>query len=125
MVLTDREDRVVLRRLDTWLQSTASRLEGNRRGVAGALQPIADPKTSQWGGTREPECNLWASILNYADLDALHAYVAGLPWRFPAAVQLFVMDQEESYFRLFMFRDGRWQQYAPPPPDDADEQHAR
>jgi hypothetical protein len=34
------------------------------------------------------------------------------------------LDQEESYFRLYMFRDGRLQQFAPPPPPDADDQHA-
>jgi len=39
-------------------------------------------------------------------------------------VQVFLMDQEESYFRLYMLRDGAWSQYAPPPPPDADDQHA-
>lgn len=33
------------------------------------------------------------------------------------------MDQEESYFRLYMLRDGTWSQHSPPPPD-ADDQHA-
>ncbi len=34
------------------------------------------------------------------------------------------MDQEESYFRLYMYRDGTWKQYTPPQPPDPDDQHA-
>ncbi len=42
-----------------------------------------------------------------------------MPWVAPAAVQVFLMDQEQSYFRLWMIRDGQMVQYAPdPPPED-------
>jgi len=39
-------------------------------------------------------------------------------------VQILILDQEETYPRLYMFRDGELRQYAPPPPGDANDQHA-
>jgi hypothetical protein len=56
--------------------------------------------------------------LNHADLPAVVERIAAGPWRVPAAVQLLIMDQEESYFRLWMIRDGQIRQYAPEPPGD-------
>jgi hypothetical protein len=52
------------------------------------------------------------------------ARIRETPWRFPGRVQVFLKDQEQSYFRLYMFRDGAWNQCAPAPPPDADDQHA-
>ncbi|WP_328443839.1 hypothetical protein OG780_01560 [Streptomyces sp. NBC_00386] len=36
-------------------------------------------------------------------------------------VQLFVMDQEESFFRLWMIRGGKLRQFAPLEPSEEDE----
>jgi hypothetical protein len=36
-------------------------------------------------------------------------------------VQLFLMDQEEAYFRIWMIRDGELRQYAPLKPGENDE----
>ncbi|WP_431727377.1 hypothetical protein [Verrucosispora sp. TAA-831] len=93
------------------------------RGV-GALRSLTDPESHQWGGGKNPECEVWAGALNHADLDTLLTHIRTMPWRYPQRVQVFLMDQEESYFRLYMCRDGVWQQYAPLPPPDADDQHA-
>lgn len=68
---------------------------------------------SQWGGYKYPECDVYAGALNHADLDALVAHFGSVPWHTPDAVQLFVMDQEQSFFRVWMIRDGMAQQYAP------------
>ena len=65
---------------------------------------------------------MFAGALNHADLDALVDRFAAMTWRHSAAVQLFVMDQEESFFRLWMFRDGRVQQYAPTSPSEDDDE---
>lgn len=36
--------------------------------------------------------------MNHADLDALVVRFANSLWKVPAAAQLFVMDQEQTYF---------------------------
>ncbi|MFJ9780773.1 hypothetical protein ACIRSS_14385 [Amycolatopsis sp. NPDC101161] len=59
---------------------------------------------------------LRAGTLNHADPGALLNRVRTLPH----AVQLFLMDQEQLFFRVWMFRDGELRQYAPEQPDEAD-----
>jgi hypothetical protein len=44
-----------------------------------------------------------------------------VPWHAPNAVQLMLMDQEEWFFRIWMIREGRLQQYAPELPDEDEE----
>jgi hypothetical protein len=67
-----------------------------------------------------PECRVWAGALNHCDLDALRRRVAETPWREPNVVQLLVMDQEESFFRLWMIRGGELRQFAPSVPSEED-----
>lgn len=125
MVQADRQDRDVVEALSEWLKDEAPR-RANVGGLGvGFLRSLTDLPTSEaWGGWKYPECSLWAGALNHAQLKPLLRRVAAAPWRYPGRVQVFLMDQEQSYFRLYMFRDDRWQQYAPPPPPDADDQHA-
>ncbi|MEY9993006.1 hypothetical protein ABIE67_005038 [Streptomyces sp. V4I8] len=66
------------------------------------------------------ECRVWAGALNHCDLDALRQRVAESPWREPNIVQLLVMDQEESFFRLWMIRGGELRQFAPLEPSEKD-----
>ena len=61
---------------------------------------------------------VWLGVLNSADLDLVVKHFAAVPWRVPRAVQLFVMDQEQLLFRVWMIRDGRLQQYRPDETDD-------
>ena len=51
--------------------------------------------------------------LNKADLDALLAHVRQVPWQVPPEVQLLIKDQEEDFFRLWMFRDGQLTEFTP------------
>jgi hypothetical protein len=60
-------------------------------------------------------------VLNHADLNAIRKRFAKIPWRVPNAVQLFLMDQEEFYFRVWMIRDGELRQYAPLKPGENDD----
>jgi hypothetical protein len=117
LVSVDRKDRPTVEMLNTWLRTEAPRRDpGPARGV-GFLNDLTSDPDNAWGGPKQPECDVWGGALNHADLDAVVAKFAMLPWRTPAAAQLLVMDQEQSYFRLWMLRNGAPQQYAPEPPD--------
>ncbi len=119
-------DRVLLPALADWLEREApwnahsGRVD--RQGV-GTLTDQTSPETTTWRGSMYPECTVWAGVLNHADLPAILAKVASMPWQAPGAVQVLLLDQEETYFRLWMIRDGRMTQFAPaPPPEDDDSQ---
>jgi hypothetical protein len=62
---------------------------------------------SAWGGYKWPEVAIYATALNHADLEALVAKIASLPWQRPHLVQLLIQDQWESTFGLWMFDDER------------------
>ncbi|MFJ2083393.1 hypothetical protein ACIOBK_12715 [Micromonospora chokoriensis] len=55
---------------------------------------------NQWGGRKNPECEVFAGALNHADLAAVVEHFGSVAWRNPHAVQLFLMDQEDVFFRL-------------------------
>jgi hypothetical protein len=74
-----------------------------------------------WPGPKHHECNVWLGVLDGADLDRVRAYFASIKWRVPNAVQLFMMDQEELFFRAWMFREGRLQQYSANQLDENDD----
>jgi hypothetical protein len=118
LVSFDIEDREALDAFNVWLVSEAPRRDGNPGRGVGRLGDLVGEDAQAWGGPKYPECRLWGGALNHADVDAIVARFGELSWRVPAAAQLFVMDQEQSYFRLWMIRDGRVRQYAPEPPSD-------
>ena len=60
-------------------------------------------------------------MLNTADLGKVLKRFAAMPWRMPDAVQLFLMDQEESFFRLWMLRDGTLADVPMPGPSENDD----
>ncbi|SCL29000.1 hypothetical protein GA0074692_2645 [Micromonospora pallida] len=105
-----------------WLDRECPRREpGMTPGGCGQLTLITGSDT-QWGGRKYPECDVYAGALNHADLDAVVEHFGSIQWRTPNAVQLFVMDQEQSFFRVWMIREGKPQQYAPASPDEEDDQ---
>ena len=85
----------------------------------GFLLPLTDG-AARWGGYKQPEARVWGGAMNHADVDALVWKFGQMPWKYPGSVQLLIKDQEQSYFRLWMIRDGAPQQFAPglDPSDD-------
>jgi hypothetical protein len=127
MIHTDiREERRLLRDLSTWLDDEAPRKPNARfdtygtemRGT-GSINPLTNPNCHHWGGRKYPECNVWAGTLNHAELTPVLDRIASLPWQYPQKVQVFLMDQEQQYFRLYMLRGSPWRQYAPEDDQDA------
>ena len=70
------------------------------------------------GGTKYPECSVYAGVLNHADLNAVVRCFGSLGWHRPGIAQLFLMDQEEFSFQVWMIRHGALRQYAPPEEED-------
>lgn len=83
---------------------------------------IAESPKSVWPGTKMPECHVFLGVLDYADLDKVREQFAAWPWRQPNAIQLFLKDQEEFLFRVWMLRDGAlYQLPLPPGPSEDDD----
>ncbi len=115
-------DRGNAEQFSRWLSEQCPYRDSERgRGRCGDLAVITDSET-QWGGYKFPECHLYAGTLNHADLHAVVQRFGSIAWHTPNAVQLFVMDQDEAFFRVWMIREGRPQQYAPTSPDEEDDQ---
>lgn len=119
MISADSADTAYVEALSDWLRHEAPlRGQPDDSGVGHLRLPTdQDPG---WGGWKWPECRVWAGALNHCDLEALRKRVAETPWREPNIVQLFVMDQEESFFRLWMIRGGELRQFAPLEPSEED-----
>ncbi|MFB4285080.1 hypothetical protein ACBJ59_58130 [Nonomuraea sp. MTCD27] len=119
MVSVDMADRPNVESLSEWLRVEAPLRD--RPGSGCGFLTETTGQDSPWGGWKFPECTVWAGALNHADLTAVVDRVGGIAWRCPNAVQVFLMDQEESFFRVWMLRDGELRQYAPTRPDEEDE----
>lgn len=109
-------DEPLVESLSRWLETdcpwnTPSTPPG-AKGV-GFLRPLTGDDKDVWGGWKRPEVTLWAGVLNHADLVAVRRQVESMPWREPQWLQLFLQDQEEPTFRLYMFAGDQLQQYAP------------
>lgn len=114
----DIQDRGAVDAFNHWLAWEAPRRGDVPGAGVGSLGDLTGGRAAAWGGNKYPEAQLWGGALNHADLDAVVSTFAGLPWKVPAAAQLFLKDQEQSYFRLWMIREGLAAQYAPEPPGD-------
>ncbi|MEU8316208.1 squamosa promoter-binding protein 15 [Micromonospora sp. NPDC048169] len=104
-----------------WLDTRCRcREPGTSSGCCGSLR-LVTAVDNQWGGHKNPECQVFAGALNHADLTAVVTRFGSVAWHNPNAVQLFVMDQEQFFFRVWMIRDGALRQYAPSSPDEDDD----
>ena len=112
MISVDSSDRPAVEALSQWLQTSAPRRGSGTVGWVGSLTETTGRDT-RWGGGKYPECDVYAGALNHADLPALVARVERVAWQHPEFVQLLVMDQEEAYFRMWMFVGPMLQQIAP------------
>ena len=111
------EDRQMVEKFSQWLDNDAPwngpTVPPGATGV-GSLRPLSGRDVA-WGGYKNPECHVSGGVLNHADLDAVVSRFGELSWQSPGSAQLFIKEQEQSYFRVWMIRDGRPMQYAPEP----------
>ncbi|NEB75839.1 squamosa promoter-binding protein 15 [Streptomyces sp. SID14478] len=121
MISIDVADRTGAEALSEWLRTDAPRRAHCETYGVGFLKLLTSPESHAWGGWKNPECEVWAGVLNHADLDALRQRVFEMPWREPKLVQLLVMDQEEGFFRMWMIRGGSLRQFAPLEPNEEDD----
>ncbi|WP_406340683.1 squamosa promoter-binding protein 15 [Streptomyces sp. NBC_01578] len=120
MISVDMADNANVEALSEWLRTAAPRCaQPEARGV-GFLNLLTSADTNQWGGWKQPECEVCEGALNHADLDALKQRAFEVPWREPNLVQLLVMDQEEGFFRMWMIRGNELRQFAPLEPNEED-----
>ncbi|EFV12592.1 hypothetical protein [Segniliparus rugosus] len=103
--------------LSDWLQQAGGKNSG---GGCGSLCETTGGNTL-WGGGKYPECNVWAGALNHADIPAILTKITQTNWHCPNVLQVFMMDQEEGFFRVWMLRDGELRQYAPLSPNEEDD----
>ncbi|MFJ9607668.1 squamosa promoter-binding protein 15 [Kitasatospora sp. NPDC101176] len=113
MISVDPDDRRAVEELSQWLQTYAPRRGSGPDGAGwvGSLSATTGGNT-HWGGGTYPECDVYAGALNHADLTGLVTRVESAAWEHPEVVQLFVMDQHQAYFRVWMF-------FGPEPADRA------
>ncbi|WP_409235475.1 squamosa promoter-binding protein 15 [Streptomyces sp. PA5.6] len=114
MISVEPDDRPAVEELSQWLQTSAPRrgFGPDAVGRVGSLHETTGSDT-RWGGGKYPECDVYAGALNHADLDGLVGQVERIVWTHPEFVQLFVMDQEQVYFRVWMFHGAKLRQIAP------------
>jgi hypothetical protein len=82
---------------------------------------LAETRKDAWPGPKVRECHVWLGVLNGGDLALVRQHFAAIPWNNPNSAQLLIQDQEEFFFRLWMIRDGRLQEYAPERPQENDQ----
>lgn len=113
MMSVEPDDRPRVEELSQWLRTAAPRRGFNgKAGWVGSLNETTGAGTL-WGGGKFPECDVFAGALNHADLSALVARVERASWKYPEFVQLFVLDQEQAYFRVWMFYGPTLRQIVP------------
>jgi hypothetical protein len=113
------DDRSLVPEFSRWLEEDCPpRLPEQRWTGCGSLADLSGGEEPGWGGHKLPECSVYAGTVNNADLGAIVAKFGEIPWRRVYAAQLFVQDQEDSYFRVWMIRDGQPCQFAPLVPDE-------
>jgi hypothetical protein len=102
-------------RRSSWPNATPYPWPDDREWTGPYIGFLAESPDLAWPGSKAHECHVWLGVLNTADLDKVREHFAGLPWQLPNAVQLFMLDQEQSFFRLWMLRDGALREVVMPP----------
>lgn len=70
----------------------------------GAPTPKGDGKDRcLWGGTKFPECDVFAAAFNYIDWDKFKAWVEALPWLAYDQVRVLRMGEEDRAFEVWIF----------------------
>lgn len=63
-------------------------------------------EVTSYGGWKHPEWTLYAGSLNLADLSAIVENVAAAPWEYPDYAQLWLRDEDDLSFSMWMFQGG-------------------
>lgn len=63
---------------------------------------------------KRPECSVWAGAFNHLNRGALFADIESAPWLAPECVQVFMLDDDDRTFGVWMLRDGRLVQLLAP-----------
>jgi hypothetical protein len=84
------EDAETIALFKKWFDEKAGGIRSLSRGSAESL----------WGGTKYPECNLWAGAFNYLDTEGMVAHLKSVP--FGGEVRVFMQGQEENVFTEFL-----------------------
>src|SRR4051812_39578211 len=74
---------------------------GGIREIAGVNTDWSNPAL-WWGGTKNPECELWGGAYNHLDHVAFWDHLNRMLWSYPQSVQVFLMDQEDARFQVWM-----------------------
>jgi hypothetical protein len=103
----DVEDEDLLTELSFWLQSEAPRADERVDGPTGHLLPMTGEIGAEAsGGFKLPAATIWGGVSNYLDVNAFVAETERVPWRRSEAVQAFIRDDGDPWFRMYMIRDG-------------------
>ena len=60
-----------------------------------------------WGGSKYPECGIWAAAFNYLEIDAFLAGIEAMTWHAPKCFRLFIQEQEDDAFGVYLLRGGK------------------
>lgn len=82
---------------------------GGLRAISGGEHDWSNP-ASWWGGTKNPECELWGGAYNHLDHAAFWNHMNGVVWAYPDGVQVFLKDQDDARFQVWMIADGAFVQ---------------
>lgn len=93
------------------------------REQVGSLLPLNGPVGEElWGGFKQASTSIWGSVSSNLDWDRFLDRVKETPWSDPGRVQLLMMEDGDSYFRMYMFSGDDLVNVVPAPPDEG---HAR
>jgi len=118
MLSVDRDDRPNAEEFSRWLEEDCPPRDPDCDWLGCGGLALTTNTDTQWGGTKYPECSVYAGVLNHADLNAVVRCFGSLGWHRPGIAQLFLMDQEEFSFQVWMIRHVALRQYAPPEEED-------
>jgi hypothetical protein len=98
--ILEHEDAAKMAEFREWFEQ----LDGIR-AIAGGHHDWSKPE-SWWGGQKNPECELWGGAYNHFDHEAFWSHMNRLGWAYPASVQVFLKDQDDARFQVWMIADG-------------------
>lgn len=113
VVSVDLTDEPLMSRFSDWLAGVEAEDDWVRLGSAKGVGSLA--KVTSYGGWKHPEWALYAGALNLADHGVLREWFAAAEWEYPENAQLWLRDEEEDFFSLWMFRHGALTRVTPAP----------